>query len=168
MRGDASRLVAEAPGLHAGGLCLYCGAPLDSQPFDESSILEAPDVGREVVVARFALPPQYCGVLEHVAQFTDAHGQAADQAQTPGIEWTLLGNGSPIHPFSRLGHILNPWGFGGFKTAVRLSDGMRLEFVVRRAAPSPAGRPQVRVVGGRLVGRVWYDRTFGEWRPGPR
>ena len=48
-------------------VCPMCGIPTDSQYFDESKVAAAPAVGREVLLAHFELPPQYCGVLEYFA-----------------------------------------------------------------------------------------------------
>lgn len=152
------------------GLCVNCGIPLDSQAFDRSIIANLPDVGEQIVLASFELPAQYCGVLEHVAQFTDLNARRADQVETPGLVWNLFANGRAVDPFNGLSHILNPWGFGSYKTRIRLDDGARLELVLRRTAARTALRPGLKVqqVGGRLVGWYWYNRAFGEvsrtWR----
>ena len=37
--------------------------------FDESSIKEAPSIGKEVVLASYQLHRNYCGVLMYFAQF---------------------------------------------------------------------------------------------------
>ena len=66
---------------HATALCTACGAPVDSQYFDESSVVLAPVVGETVTLAEFELPPQYCGVLEYFAQFTDEY--ARDNSPRP-------------------------------------------------------------------------------------
>ena len=71
-----ANLVGESEGV--SGLCAMCRIPLDSQYFDESRISEPPGVGSEVVLARFQLPPQYCGVLEYFAQFTDAQARRSN------------------------------------------------------------------------------------------
>jgi hypothetical protein len=142
--------------------CTGCGVPLDSQRFDESSIVGVPDLGDEVVLARFTLPPQYCGVLQYVSQFTDLNARRPDEAETPGLAWTLLAGGRPLLPFTNLRLILNPWGFGSFESAVRLDEGADLTFVVRRTAPDTGTSGSVTRVGGRIVGRYWYDRAFGE------
>ena len=148
--------------MRAERACTGCGVPLDSQRFDESSIVAVPDVGGEVVLARFTLPPQYCGALQYVSQFTDLGARRPDEAETPGLEWTLLAAGRPLLPFAGLRLILNPWGFGSFESAVRLDEGADLAFVVRRTAPETGTSGPVTRVGGRIVGRYWYDRAFGE------
>jgi hypothetical protein len=143
-------------------VCIRCGTPVDSEYFDDSAIEAAPDPGEEVVLAKFELPPQYCGVLEFVAQFTDAQAANPAQIETPGLEWLLLANNQPLYPYLGLRFILNPWGVGSFPVAMRLSDGATIEFVVRgtSAAPSPKALPITRV-GGRIAGRYWYNPEFG-------
>ena len=142
--------------------CTGCGVPLDSQRFDESSIVAVPDIGAEAVLARFTLPTQYCGVLQYVSQFTDLNARRPDEAETPGLEWTLLAGGRPLLPFAGLRLVLNPWGFGSFESAIRLDEGADLAFVVRRTAQDTGTSGSVTRVGGRIVGRYWYDRAFGE------
>ena len=44
---------------------------MDSKYFDESGITALPPPGRDVVLARFELGPQYCGVLDYFSQFTN-------------------------------------------------------------------------------------------------
>ena len=148
----------------SSGLCVNCGIPIDSQRFDESSIADVPDVGDEIVLASFDLPAQYCGSLEHVSQFTDLNMRRPDQVDTPGLEWTLLANGRALHPFSRLTHILNPWGFGSYRMDLRLDESAHIELMVRRTADRTSRQPQLRVrdVGGRIVGRYWYNRAFAD------
>ena len=110
--------------------------PLDAQYFDDSSITWAPEPGRAVVLARFDLPPQYCGVLLYFAQFTDQYGRDPACAATPGLLWTLQVNQRPLYPYLDLEHIVNPWGYGSYQVGLRLDDSARLELVVRRAAGS--------------------------------
>lgn len=151
------------------GLCAMCRIPLDSQYFDESRITEAPGIGSEAVLARFQLPPQYCGVLEYFAQFTDALARDPTQVETPGLEWSMLANGRPLFPYLKFDRILNPWGRGSFQIFLRLDEGAAVEFVVRGIADvSPvADRPVVENpaptrVGGRIVGRYWYNAAYGD------
>lgn len=166
MRGETVRAY-ERCHTHAdptSGLCVNCGIPIDSQRFDESRIEKVPDVGVEIIVASFDLPAQYCGSLEHVSQFTDLNMRRPDQVDTVGLEWTLRANGRALPPFGRLTHILNPWGFGSFRMDVRLDEGTHLELIVRRTADRTSRQPPLRVnvVGGRIVGRYWYNRAFGD------
>jgi hypothetical protein len=148
----------------SSGLCVNCGIPIDSQRFDESRIATVPQVGDEIVLASFDIPAQYCGSLEHVSQFTDLNMRRPDQVDTPGLEWTLRANGRALLPFSRLTHILNPWGFGSFRMDLRLDEGVHLELIVHRTAERTSRQPPLRVnaVGGRIVGRYWYNRGFGD------
>jgi len=160
-------LAVESEGV--SGLCAMCRIPLDSQYFDESRITEPPGAGSEVVLARFQLPPQYCGVLEYFAQFTDAQARDQTQVETPGLEWSLLSNGRPLFPYLKFDRILNPWGNGCFQVYVRLDEGATVEFVVRGVTDvSAAGEeptvenPSPRRVGGRILGRYWYNAAYGD------
>lgn len=145
------------------GLCATCAVPLDSQYFDESGVAAAPEAGAEVVLSRFELPPQYCGVLEYFAQFTDAFGKDQSQIETPGLEWLLLANGRPLYPYLKLDRIVNPWGYGSFQIAIRLDDGATIEVVVRGVGGrTPNEDARVRRVGARIVGRYWYNAAYGD------
>lgn len=149
----------------APALCELCGIPLDSQYFDESGLDAAPEVGQSVVLARFQLPAQYCGVLQYFSQFTDLNARDPSQIQTPGLEWRLLSNGHGLSPYMQLNRIINPWGFGSFPVSIRLDEHTMIELIVRRvmepksAAPAPV--PAIRQVGGRIVGRYWYNAAYG-------
>jgi hypothetical protein len=160
--------VATAAGaLLSPGRCVTCGIPLDAKPFDESSVRPRPsNSGDQVVLARFELPPQYCGILEYFAQFTDHHAQDPSQIDTTGLEWKLLTNNRPLYPYLSLSRIVNPWGYGSFPVAIRLDDGATVELVVRNAG-YPASGPITRI-GGRIVGRFWYNAAYGDvTRRGP-
>lgn len=147
-------------------LCPRCGAPVDSEYFDESGLADAPEPGRRVVLARFELRPQHCGVLEYIAQFTDLFACDCKQIETPGIEWAILENNRPLYPYLGLRWILNPWGYGSFPVAIRLSENAVVEFVVRGIG-SVAGEPKVAKVGGRILGRFWYNPEYGHAASGP-
>ena len=150
------------------GLCTACGIPVDSQYFDESSVVDAPaDRGQEIVLARFDLPPQYCGVLQYFAQFTDNFGRDASRIDTPEIEWKLLVNNHSLFPYLNLRHIVNPWGFGSYPLNIRLDENSSLELVVRRTRlaldqPVIPNLDRVKRVGGRIVGRFWYNPCYGD------
>jgi len=139
-----------------------CGIPLDSQYFDESSIVPLPSVGVAVVLARVQLPPQYCGVLEYFSQFSDLFSRDPAEVATPGLTWQLISNGQPLSPYHQMKAILNPWGFGSFQFLLRLPEGALLEMIVRRTASvvSSPGRT-INLVGGRVVGRFWYNAAYG-------
>lgn len=150
------------------GLCSACGIPLDSQYFDDSSVQPAPALGAEVVLARFDLPAQYCGVLEHFAQFTDTSAADAAQIATPNIEWRILVNNHALFPYINLRHIVNPWGYGSFGVNIRLDESSTVEFVARGVVADTdlggATVDTVRLVGGRIVGRFWYNASYGDVR----
>jgi hypothetical protein len=140
--------------------CERCGQAIDSRHFDASGFEPLPERGREALLARCELAPQYCGLLEFFAQFTDAHARDASQVETPGLRWLLLVNRQVLDPYVELEQIVNPWGYGSFQLAVRLPEGATVELIVRRALAAPA-LPGVARIGGRLAGRYWYDASFG-------
>jgi hypothetical protein len=156
----------------SSALCFNCGIPLDAKYFDESGVVrteepedpEDPDrevglkPGREVVLARFELSPQYCGVLEYFAQFTDLYETDSSKIKTIGLEWVILSNGHPLYPYVKLERIVNPWGNGSFQIAIRLDEGATIEFLVRRRSADLRG---ITLVGGRIVGRYWYNAAYG-------
>lgn len=161
----------------ASVLCNTCGIPFDSQYFDDSSVEAAPkDVGGEVVLARFDLPAQYCGVLQYFAQFTDVFARHAEEIKTPEIEWKLLVNNHALFPYINLRHIVNPWGLGTYPLNIRLDENSSVEFIARRVAPPPEVKPTpiapgrveppavepVKNVGGRIMGRFWYNACYGD------
>jgi hypothetical protein len=112
-----------------------------------------------VLLARFELPPQYCGVLEYFAQFTDAHANHPSLIHTPGLQWLILVNKRPLYPYTNLDLIVNPWGNGSFQVSIRLDENSTVEFRVRRLADEV---PKVMKVGGRIVGRYWYNVGYGD------
>lgn len=142
-------------------ICVNCGVPVDSQHFDESGFSPAPAPGARVILARFVLPPQYCGVLEFFSQFTDAFARDASQVETPSLEWLLLVNGRALYPYVNFPRILNPWGFGSYPVNLRLEEGSTLEFGVQGKA-SAAGAQAPQRAGGRILGRYWYNPAYGD------
>lgn len=144
-------------------LCNICSIPLDAEFFDESGVAEPPGGGQAVVLARFELPPQYCGVLQYFAQYTDQQAKSPDKIETPGIEWVILSNNRPLYPYLTLGRIVNPWGFGAFPISIRLDENATIEFVVRSMGNVASGNGDaIKRVGGRIVGRYWYNLAYGD------
>ena len=79
--------------------------------------------------------------------------------ETPGLLWQILANGQPLSPYHQLATIINPWGFGSFQFSIRLPEGAVVEMVVRRTGSDVASPGKViNMVGGRLLGRYWYNR----------
>ncbi len=147
-------------------LCDVCGVPLDASYFDDSSIVAMPTTfGQEVVLARYELHPNYCGELQYFAQFTTAHATDPAEVATPGLEWQIRSDGQPLAPWLTFDRIVNPWGLNGFPVHVRLREGCRLEFVVRVTGTDDIllvhNAAGIARVGGRLVGRYWYNPAFG-------
>jgi hypothetical protein len=138
-------------------VCLYCGIPADAGVFDDSSIRAAPAPGKEEVLARYQLHRNYCGVLLYFAQFTDKYANDPKEVATPGYEWELRCNGRPRDPYLRFEHIVNPWGLSGFPIHLRLEEECLLELAVLNAGDN--GR--LGLVGGRILGRYWYNADFG-------
>lgn len=143
------------------GLCAACGIPVDSQYFDDSSVQNVPKIGEELVLARFDLPAQYCGVLQYFAQFTDLFGANPSKIATPNIEWKLLVNNHALFPYINLRHIVNPWGYGSYPVNIRLDENSTLELVAR-GVPGDASAEAINFVGGRIVGRIWYNASYGD------
>jgi hypothetical protein len=146
-------------------ICHVCGVPADAGYFDDSSIAGAPGAGDEVVLAKFQLHPHYCGVLEYFAQYTDVYAASPVEVETPGLEWQIRSDGRPLAPWRTFRRIINPWGLSGFPIHVRLEEGCLTELVVRNVEPGgiillSSAIPVTRV-GGRLLGRYWYNRAFG-------
>lgn len=144
----------------AGSACERCGLPVDTRHFDRSGFAALPDRGREALLARVQLSPQYCGSLQFFSQYTDQQARQPEAVETPGLHWQILVNHQLLDPYIDLQHIANPWGFGSFELRVRLPEGALVEFVVRRALAAPPLDGLTRV-GGRLCGRYWYDESFG-------
>jgi hypothetical protein len=139
-----------------------CGIPIDSQYFDDARIVNLPDLGLSALLARVELPPQYCGVLEYFSQFTDLFSRDPTEVKTPGLLWQILANGQPLSPYHQLVTIINPWGFGSFQFSIRLPEGAVVEMVVRRTGSDVASPGKViKTVGGRLLGRYWYNGAYG-------
>ena len=145
-------------------VCHICGIPLDANNFDVADIKKAPtttDPERELV--RFALHPQYCGALLYFAQHADPETpQDREIFKTPGYEWVILCNEQPRDPYLPTDVIRNPWGENAFPVQLRLEEGCVVRFVVRKV-PAPADETEITLsqVGGRLVGRYWYNTIYG-------
>ena len=145
-------------------VCRICGIPLDANYFDAASIKPAPQhPGEEVELARYALHPQYCGVLLTFVQYADPEGaQQRELFQTPGYEWLILCNNQPRDPYLPTNLILNPWGFNAFPVNLRLEEGCVVRLVVRKVLPQPnESEIPLSRVGGRLLGRYWYSTVYG-------
>jgi len=147
---------------------------ISGQPQDPFALykLQAPESlprrGEQKVLASFQLHPQYCGVLTHFAQFTDLYARDVSQILTPGFEWLILQNGKPVFPYIRLEMIVNPWGCNCLPVVIRLDENARLEFVIRNRsirdedlAPVQGATYPIRVFAGRIMGRYWYNESFG-------
>jgi hypothetical protein len=161
MNGGIISALPQLDVMRASYLCPNCGLPRDYEHFDESGFAEKPLLGREVLLARFQLPPQYCGLLENFSQFTDLLGRDVPQVETPGLQWIISVNKRPLYPYVLLEHVVNPWGYGGFGVSIRLDENATIEFVVRNTGDvSEIGR-----VGGRIVGRFWYNPIYGDATP---
>ena len=149
----------------ASYLCSNCGLPRDYEHFDESGFADTPAPGRNVVLARFELPQQYCGLLENFSQFTDLLGRDLGQVETPGLQWIITVNNRPLYPYVNLDHIVNPWGWGSFGVSIRLDENATVEFVVRNLDYSGPAGSEIKRIGGRIVGRFWYNPAYGDATP---
>ena len=152
-------------------VCPTCGIPLDSGIFDDSHIFqiqtpggagETPlNIGESLELARFELPPEHCGVLLYFAQFTDRYAASPQNSLTPGYEWAILCNGHPLMPWLTFDHIINPWGMSAFPLAARLDAECIVSFVIRNMDVALGDSRQLGRVGGRIVGRYWFDHEHG-------
>lgn len=163
--------------------CATCGIPWDAGYFDESRVFNLDanndgfndllDRGEELVLARYQLHRNYCGVLMSFAQFTEAYARDNAQVLTPGYQWQVRVNGLPRDPYLTLDHILNPWGQSGMLVQLRLEESSLVELAIRNIdvprtippnPPDPLKKPDPRelhIVGGRITGRFWYNPDFG-------
>jgi len=140
--------------------CHVCGVPSDAGYFDVASIKDAPLTGAEVEVARYELNPQYCGTMLYFTQYAEEAGTKRQVLSiTPGYQWLILCNNQPRAPYLPTSLILNPWGYNALPIHLRLEEGCTLRFVVRRTAQ--AGAIELSQVGGRLLGRTWYNTIYG-------
>jgi hypothetical protein len=141
---------------------LDCGIPIDSQYFDDAHFADLPEIGASALLARFELPSQYCGVLECFSQYTDLAIREPAEVETPGLLWQIRANRQPLSPYHRLTAIFNPWGYGSFQFSIRLAEAAVVELVARRIADqvNVSGKPITRI-GGRLLGRYWYNSAYG-------
>jgi hypothetical protein len=134
-----------------------------------------PPRGEQRVLASFQLHPQYCGVLTYFSQYTDLYARDNTQILTPGFEWIIVQNEKPVFPYTRLEMIVNPWGYNCLPVVVRLDENARVEFVLRnrgikeddlKERPQTSGPPlppryPIRAFAGRIMGRYWYNDSFG-------
>jgi hypothetical protein len=155
-----SALLQPASPAAATRVCERCGLAADARHFDASGVVDLPQRGRETLLARVELASQYCGVLEFFSQYTDEQARHPAEIETPGLQWLILLNRQVLAPYENLQRIVNPWGFGSFQFHARLPEGATLEFVVRRRLDGQ-DLPNIRRLGGRLVGRSWYDASYG-------
>ena len=141
-------------------ICHICGIPQDAGFFDESDVRKAPkEAGQEIVLARYELHRNYCGLLMYFAQFTDRYAADPTEVETPGYQWQIRCNGQPRDPYLTFKHIINPWGLSGFPVYLRLEEGCTLEFTIRNLGDDQ-GKP-LGTVGGRILGRTWYNTIYG-------
>ena len=141
-------------------VCDICGVPIDAGYFDVATFQPAPKAGEEVEVARYELHPQYCGTLLYFTQYAEQPTPPAQvTTHTPGYEWVLLCNNQPRAPYLPTNLILNPWGYNALPVHLRLEEGCLLRFVVRRV--SATAGDDLSQVGGRLLGRAWYNTQYG-------
>lgn len=142
-------------------ICHICGIPQDAGFFDDSHIKEAPKLGEEIVLARYELNRNYCGMLMYFSQFTDQYASDPSQVQTLGYQWQIRCNGQPRDPYLAFQHIINPWGLTGFPIYLRLEEGCVLEFAIRNLSVSDTTPNKLESAGGRILGRYWYNTAYG-------
>lgn len=136
-------------------ICHICGIPVDAGYFDEANMRQAPSQGQEIVLARYQLHRNYCGVLTGFTQYTQ-DAQNNSPIQTPGYQWQIRCNGRPRDPYLTFEFVLNSWGDGGFPVQLRLEEACLVELAVRNVNGTGLA-----TVGGRIIGRYWYNTEFG-------
>ena len=147
-------------------VCQICGVPLDAGYFDVAGIKAAPGFGEnlnktEVQLAHYELNPQYCGTLLYFMQYAElTRTRRQVLSNTPGYEWVILCNNQPRAPYLPTSLILNPWGYNALPIHLRLEEGCSMRFVVRKLTPAE-GDVKLSQVGGRLLGRTWYNTQYG-------
>jgi hypothetical protein len=154
-------MAARAFEVGTSSLTAICGIPADAKYFDEAGFAKMPQRGERVLLARFDLPAQYCGMLEYFSQFWSENAKSPAQVETRGLRWEIRANGKLLYPYLKVEHILNPWGFGSFPVMLRLEENARLEFMVHNLGRAEAPKAD-ETVGGRLLGRYWYNTTYGD------
>ena len=146
-------------------VCHVCGIPWDASYFDESSIQEAPGLGQEVILARYELHRNYCGLLMSFAQFTELYAANNANVRTTGYQWQIRCNGQPRDPYLTFDYIINGWGQSGLPVHLRLEEGCVVELAIRNiGVPDnlPDDDPRrLNLVGGRVTGRYWYNTDYG-------
>ena len=113
-------------------------------------------------LARYELHPQYCGTLLYFTQYADERNDSSKQqviSHTPGYEWIILCNNQPRAPYLPTSLILNPWGYNALPIHLRLEEGCIVRMVVRKV--TQPGAVKLSQVGGRLLGRSWYNTIYG-------
>lgn len=149
-----------------------CGIPLDAEYFDTAGFLkkeQLPRKGERAVLASFQIHPQYCGVLESFIQFTDLFACDGTRVETPGLEWIILRNGQPLFPYNKIESLVNPWGYAYHSFFIRLDENAKVEFILfnrefehfQFEAEDTMEDLTICKVGGRLVGRYWYNEKYG-------
>jgi hypothetical protein len=153
-------------------VCLNCGIPIDAGIFDDSAIINITTPGEAspgrpqasllpgeaLELARFDLSPEHCGVLLSFAQYTDQYATSVKNVLTPGYLWEIRYDDQPLAPWLRFDRVINPWGLAGFPMAVRLQPESRLRLMIHNQnVPPTDAQHWLRQVGGRLVGRYWFD-----------
>jgi len=148
-------------------VCDICGIPVDAGFFDASTIQDAPALGQHAVLASYELHRNYCGVLHYFAQLAErAPGTsgAASPLETPGYRWEIRCGGNARSPYTGFEHIVNPWGLSGFPIHLRLEEGCTVDLIVRNLHVSADPKDdalRLARVGGRLLGRYWYNAVYG-------
>ena len=165
MNGSTANALQPIGLVHTSALCPACGLPRDYEHFDESGFADTPEHGQEKVLARFELAPQYCGLLENFSQFSDLYGRDFSQVETLGLQWIIAVNHRPLFPYVQLEHIVNPWGYGSFGLTIRLDENATVEFIIRNNNYIPPAKKKIERVGGRIVGRFWYNPAYGDATP---
>ena len=147
--------------------CAACGSAVDSLYFDVAGFAAVPERDGTVILVRQEIPRQYCAVLEGFQQFVPPELLPDGPVETRLIQWSIRANGRPLDPYTGFHALLNRWGEPWNRVAINLEEGTMLELVARFLAP-PRTRDTSLRVGGRLMGRYWFDDPYGTARARPK
>ena len=142
--------------------CNICGAPLDADYFDVVQLSACACERRPG--SRAGAPRAAFAVLRRAALFRPVRRAGRTDSrqvlsETPGYEWVILCNNQPRAPYLPTSLILSAWGLNAFPVNLRLEEGCVVRFVVRQGHASARRRRSITLsqVGGRLMGRSWYN-----------
>ena len=170
MNGGIVSALPQLDVMRASYLCPNCGLPRDYEHFDESGF--ASRQRRSSPAVRWCWRASNCrhntaGCSKISPSLPTCSGAISPRSRRPACNGSSQSTNGPLYPYVRLEHIVNPWGYGSFGVSIRLDENATVEFVVRNLGHPPPDRPETEInrVGGRIVGRFWYNPAYGDATP---